>query len=216
MPAGRPIASSAAHSAPSRASPASSSEFGERLPPMGEGALDEPLESAVFGPPFGPLERDQRRVHVRRRPEDVRETGWKPVARRSAGRVRRRRRSAFVRGSAKKRSATSRCTITHQRSTSGSPSRARRRSAWRRCTAGSRRAWSAAGRARRGRAPARRPKQIDVLAPGEASRDGARAPDRARPRGRGRPARPGSASARRDPGRSRARRRRRRAPPAGR
>ena len=53
----------------------------------------------------------------------VRETGWKPV--RSAASWTRTETApyAFVLGSAKKRSATSRCTITHQSSTLGRPSR---------------------------------------------------------------------------------------------
>ena len=74
----------------------------------------------------------------------VRATGWKPVRPRGAGRAGHAP-YAFVPGSAKKRSATSRCTITHHDRSVGAP-QAPRRSASRRCTGGSRRAWSASAR----------------------------------------------------------------------
>ena len=81
---------------------------------------------------------------------------------------------AFVPGSAKNRSATSRCTITHQRRRAdGRPPASRRRAASRRCRAGWRRACGAAARA-----PPRSTRERvaederDVLAPPIASRSG--------------------------------------------
>ena len=146
----------------------------------------------------------------------VRETGWKPVRSAASWTSTETAPYAFVPGAAKKRSATSRCTITHQRSTRRQPVEAldddRRRDVVR---AGWRRACRAAGRGAarssasaspkhdRGRSASARQVRLERAV----DLDGVDAARRARR---------GSASGRRGPGRSRARRRRRRARRAGR
>ena len=95
----------------------------ERLAAMGEGALDDARM------PAKPSGSGSRRNATSAEStfgggwKTVRETGWKPVRDAASWTSTETAPYAFVDGAAKKRSATSRCTITHQRSTVGRPSR---------------------------------------------------------------------------------------------
>ena len=121
----RPIAASAAAARSREREPGERERVRQRLAPVRERGRDDLLDA-----------RDSPRgSSVRRKAtsaestfgggrKTVRETGMEAgsLARR-AGRAPRPRRTPSSRGSAKSRSATSRCTITHQSSTFGSPSR---------------------------------------------------------------------------------------------
>ena len=65
----RPIASSAVGRRARSATPASSSEFGERLAAVRERRLDDALHARESGGQAGAAERDERRLDVRPRPE---------------------------------------------------------------------------------------------------------------------------------------------------
>ena len=145
----------------------------ERLPPVGERGLDEPLE-------LRPKRPAARRARTRRAPSRRSAAGGTPSARPGGSRSSRvaswtRTETApyaFVRGSAKNRSATSRCTITHQRSSDGMPSRLS-------TTSGVATLYGQvrdelrrrAARARRGRARARRRSESTLSRPPSASRE---------------------------------------------
>ena len=153
------------------ATPASSSEFASVLRRCANARLDDALQRRYSAP----------QSRVRRKATSAESTfgggrktfarpGGSRSARPSAARAPRPRRSPSSRP-AKKRSATSRCTITHQRSSDGRPSRLSTTSGVATCRAGSRRASPAADRARRAEAPSASPKTSSTLArPPSASR----------------------------------------------
>ena len=96
----------------------------ERLPPVRERPFDNALELGESDGKRAAAEREQRRVDIRLRPEDGPRDGVEPGS--LGGELDEHRDGAVRLGSratAKKRSATSRCSITHHRSTAGRPVR---------------------------------------------------------------------------------------------
>ena len=213
--AGRPSAPSAATACARLATPASSSEFASVLRRWANAACTTRLRPLYSAPQSV---RRSSASSAESTPgggrKQVRATGWKPTRAQVSCTSTDTAPYARVPGSATKRSATSRWSITHQRATARKPVEALhadgRRDAVRQVgdQLGRRRVEPGEverhAHRRRGAGCSRSPGASRVAAP--------RAGGRSRPRGPSGRARRGSGSARRGPPRSRARRRRARAP----
>ena len=123
MSGSRPIARERGFRALARREAGEPERVRQRLAPVREAASTTRLTSGHSSGSGLRLNATSAESTFGRGRKTSRVTGWQPVRSVASCTSTETAPYAFVRGAAKKRSATSRCTITHQRSTLGSPSR---------------------------------------------------------------------------------------------